>query len=513
MLGYAKLLKLKRIREDCVVKKTASKSKKLFVLDTNVLIHDPHALFAFEKSIVGIPSIAIEELDSFKREATDRGRNARESVRMLDELREKGSLRDGVQIDNGAIVQVLFLPYEKLPQTPFQPDTADNKILLITLIYKEKGYDVRFISKDLNARVKADILGIESEDYKKESISIDNFYRGWTHLTVPAVELKRGVPTALKDIEDEIATNEYVLLENQHNPHIYRIFRYQDGNHKEKFTEVFQPKFPWPLEARNPQQIMALDLLMNDSIPFISLFGPAGTGKTFLALLVALYKTLMTDTYEKILISRPVIPLGRDIGFLPGTMEEKLHNWMMPIYDNLQFIMHSIQTNGHIKEIRASQDLEPDYHDKYPQKQHHDQHHKKHHKKDKHHRHRGKSHPNPQQQLQSHLSLDKLLHSGKMQLEAITYMRGRSIPYQFILIDEAQNLTPHEIKTLVTRVGAGSKIVLAGDPYQIDSPYLDFSSNGLVVASERFKGEPLFGTIYLETSERSTLSKLASEIL
>ncbi len=506
--------------------KTTSRHKKLYVLDTNVLIHDPKSLFAFEGTSVGIPIIALEELDGFKREGTDRGRNSREVIRILDSLREKGSLRDGVTLENGTIVRVLFSTDEIHKPSDFSYDNADNRILFIAHDLQLQGYDVYFISKDLNARVKADILGLKTEDYLKEYVSQDNFYHGWITLSVPAVELKRKVPDALEDIKKELVPNEYILLESQHNPHNYTIYRYL-GSGKEPFKTVHTQHLPWPLAPRNPQQIMAMDLLLDDSIKFVSLFGPAGTGKTFLALLAGLYKVLMQDAYEKMLVSRPVIPLGRDIGYLPGTMEEKLHNWMMPIYDNIKYILHTIQTTkqthdqesqyphheyGYQADEHDIEHIHAHKEDKYSHQRKHknDAEYKKSHKKKKKHHHK---HHHSTRHDSRNLTLEQLLQSGKMELEAITYMRGRSIPFQYILIDETQNLTPHEIKTLVTRVGEGSKIIIAGDPYQIDSPYLDFSSNGLVVASERFKGEPLFGTVFLETSERSLLSQLASDLL
>jgi PhoH-like ATPase len=281
-----------------------------------------------------------------------------------------------------------------------------------------------------------------------------------------------------------------VLVESNNNPTNYRIFRYLGGD---KFKPVTSPTFNWPIAPRNPQQIMALDVLLNPDIQFVCLFGPAGTGKTFLALLAGLHALFINKNYDRFLISRPVVPLGRDIGFLPGTVEEKLHSWMMPIYDNMQYIMHIINKSRLTEQ-------EDDNHNN----NNHNNHNHKHKEKKGQLKHKKQNHG---------VTFGDLLHQGKITMEAITYMRGRTIPYQLILIDEAQNLTPHEIKTLVTRVGEGSKIILTGDPYQIDSPYLDFSSNGLVVASERFKGQPLFSSIYMPTSERSELSRLASELL
>ncbi len=462
-------------------------AEKIFILDTNVLVHDPASLFNFKESLVGIPSIVLEELDRFKGELTERGRNAREASRLLDGLRERGSLQEGIALDNGGHLKVLFLPLEKAPRFPFYLEVNDNKILFTALFMQQEGYDVRFITKDINARVKADAIGIQAEDYMKEKISSDAFYKGWKLVEVPAVELKRDFPSVLDHLVDEkaLAINEFVMVASQHNVYNYRVFRYLGGRH---FRIVHEPLLKWPLKARNPQQLMAFDLLLDNSIQFVTLFGPAGTGKTFLALLAGLHKVLIEDEYEKILISRPVVPLGRDIGYLPGTVEEKLHSWMLPIYDNMEFIMHSSQVGQHFEELEG---------DRYERRAKH----KKGNKYEK------------QRPHGSLRSMEELVKGGKLSLEAITYMRGRSIPYQYILIDEVQNLTPHEVKTLVSRVGEGSKIVLVGDPYQIDSPYLDFISNGLVVVSDRFRNQRIFGTVYLQTSERSELSKLVSELL
>jgi PhoH-like ATPase len=463
-------------------------AEKLYILDTNILVYDPSALFNFKGVTVGIPSVVLEELDNFKSEMTERGRNAREAVRLLDSIRAKGSLREGVHLEEfDTKVKVLFLPSDKLPRMPFLIDEQDNKILLIVLVMRNQGFDVRFITKDINARVKADALGIITEDYIKERISVDEFYKGWLTIEVPAVQLKKDFPQELDKLVEEkrITVNEFVLMLSQHNPYNYRIFRYLGGRN---FKSIHEPVLNWPLHPRNPQQLMALDLLLDNSIQFVSLFGPAGTGKTFLALLAGLHKVLIEDEYEKILISRPVVPLGRDIGYLPGTIEEKLHSWMLPIYDNMEFIVHSAQLGTHLEAL--------DYGFERGRKG------KKGDRREK------KSAPTGLLR-----PVEELVKHDKISLEAITYMRGRSIPYQFILIDEVQNLTPHEVKTLVSRVGEGSKIILAGDPYQIDSPYLDFVSNGLVVVSERFKGQKIFGTVYLETSERSELSKLVTELM
>jgi PhoH-like ATPase len=459
------------------------KSKKIYILDTNVLIQDPMAIFSFKGAWIGIPAVVIEECDRLKKEGTDRGRNAREAVRQLDLLRQQGSLSEGVKLDNGATVQVL-LPSTSTARIPFSLDKEDNAILQIAYDLKGQGYDVQFISKDLNARVKADALHIISQDYLKEYVSEEEFYKGWLRIQVAPDQLRTGAQSILTDLpkQYDLASNEFVLLENADDPKDFRVFRHKAGA---GLAEVVEPTMPWPLHTRNPQQAMALDLMLDSDVQLITLLGPAGTGKTFLTLLAGLYQILIQGTYEKMLIARPIMPLGKDIGYVPGTIEEKLHAWMLPIYDNMEFIIHEVNAHSQFAEREMSYG-----------------------------RRKGKGRKHNREIANSALMpLDELIYQGKVSLEAITYMRGRSIPYQFVLIDEAQNLTPHEIKTLISRAGEGSKIILAGDPYQIDTPYLDFSNNGLVYTSEKFKGQKIFGSVFLEISERSELSKLAGKLL
>ncbi|MCK5633195.1 PhoH family protein [bacterium] len=472
-------------------------AQKIYLLDTNVLVYDPQSIYAFEGANLGIPITVLEELDSFKSESNSRGRNAREVNRILDKLRNVGCLRDGVPLENGGTLKIIF-PEENIVQAaPFLEKNGDNDILKMALGLKNLKFHVVFISKDLNARVKADVIGIEAHDYLKGRITQDQFYQGWKRVQVPAVQLKREFPDILKQLAEEkkLTRNEFILVESNNNPFNHSVFRYLGFK---KFKKVDDPIFAWPMQARNPQQLMALDLLLDPEVQLITLFGQAGTGKTFLALLAGLHQSLINDEYSKMLISRPVIPLGKDIGYLPGDIHEKLHSWMLPIYDNIEFIVHHASAGNHMQQV--AQDLHNNYkHEKNKKDKHGNN--RKHRKKHKDMLPGGLAH------------VDDLIRRGKLSLEAITYMRGRSIPYQFILIDEVQNLTPHEIKTLISRVGDGSKIILAGDPYQIDSPHLDFSSNGLVVVSERFKGQRLFGSVYLQNSERSELSDLATKLL
>jgi len=484
---------------------------KIYILDTNVLLHDPQALFKFAGAQIGLPIIVLEELDKFKRETSDRGKNARESIRQLDELRKKGSLAEGVTLDNGGTIRILFEPAPQPQNIPdLNPSSPDNIILLTALAYQNQGMSVKFITKDLNARVKADVLGISAEDYLKSYVPRDEFYKGWIKLSVPAIQLKKDIPDDLLTFAQDypFTINEYVLVESQHNTFNYRVFRYIGG--KNSFVAVTPPHLHWNLGARNPQQLMALNALLDPSIELVTLLGTAGTGKTFLALLAGLHQVIIDDLYRKMLISRPVVPLGPDIGFLPGDLQEKLHTWMQPVYDNLDVILHASTVNQHLKQIEHEGKFHKD-------EQHHPsiifeaKHNHHDHKKGKNGKKDGRREaPHDNYGFQS---VQDLVNKQKLSLEAITYMRGRSIPYQFILIDEVQNLSPHEVKTIVSRVGQGSKIILCGDPSQIDSPYLDFSSNGLVIASDKFKGQDLFATVYLDHSERSILSQLAGELL
>lgn len=457
------------------------RKNRYFVLDTNVLLHDNNSLFAFKGVIVVIPFVVLEELDTFKRETDERGRNARAVIRDLDELRQRGSLSDGVTLNHetGSLLKVMFTPQDQIDSR--LKDTVDNQVLRIVQHLAAQNNTVTLVSKDINVRVKANALSIDAEDYTKGKIEPETFYRGWRRVAMPAKQLKDLKVTQLLELtkDQELCHHEFIIAESERNPDNYRLFRFIGGK---QFKEVFDPKLTWDFSARNVEQLMALDLLLDDDVKMLSLIGSAGTGKTFLTLLIGLEKVASERTYRKFLISRPLVALGSDIGYLPGDMQEKLHNWMMPIHDNLEFIF-SAQT------------------DKGPLKKKVDK------KSRKHHRPR-------REERGSHLSdVERLQKQGIISIEAITYMRGRSIPFQFIFIDEVQNLTPHEVKTIVSRVGEGSKIILAGDPYQIDSPYLDFTTNGLTVCTEKFKNQPLFGTVFLEHSERSELSQLAADIL
>jgi PhoH-like ATPase len=486
---------------------------RIFILDTNVLIHDANSIFAFKGVVVGIPFVVLEELDTFKKEGGEKGHNVRHIIRLLDELRKKGHLTDGVPLDHsteGSILKVFQNPKEiniSLIQQSLH-EVKDNIIIQTAANLAGEGNRVTLITKDINVRIKADVLGLEAEDYNKGVVLYDTFYKGWVRHSIPANDLRlmspKNVGNYLNLQNAPLFPNEFVILESENNAQNYRLFRFLGGN---IFKEVEPITLMHTFNARNVQQLMTLDLLLDDSVKLMTLLGPAGTGKTFLTLLAGLYKVMYERMYRKLMVTRPVVALGADIGFLPGDVQEKLHYWMQPVHDNVEFIasqmLRGSEENfgfgmgGKKKERKGGGKEEQNHH-----KGGHDRDHRDH----------GNDRERPQNYEDTRL-VDRLQRQGILSLEAITYMRGRSIPYQFVFIDEVQNLTPHEVKTIVSRAGEGTKVILAGDPYQIDSPYLDFSSNGLTITTEKFKEYSLFGSVFLETSERSELAKLAAEVL
>ena len=437
--------------------------KKTFVLDTNVLLHGAESLFAFEDNHVVLPIQVIEELDRFKKDPGERGRNARRVARDLDILRQKGPLCSGVTTDSGGTVTVL-IEYE--PDLPAGMDRAviDNQIIGAAnlLMRKQSGQDspdpsqVIFVSKDINARIKADALGILSEDYETNKINFEELYQGWSELNLSESERQTLDEEGSFQPGQTYLANQFFCMDSAAGE-VLGIYDADTGRIRK--LEHGQ-RSPWGIKALNPQQSFALECLLDEKIRLVSLVGQAGTGKTLLGLAAGLQRTLDDLSYERLLVSRPIMPLGKDIGYLPGSKDEKLTHWMQPIFDNLNYIFDNFICEG------------------LPSEQ-----------------------------------LDLLLTKEKICLEAITYIRGRSITNQWLMIDEAQNLTPHEIKTIISRAGEGTKVIITGDPYQIDNPYLDPSSNGLTYLVERFKGQSIFGNVVLTSSERSHLASLAVELL
>lgn len=442
--------------------------KKIFVLDTNVLLHDPNAIFAFDEHDVVIPAVVLEEIDTKKRNADELGRNARGVSRLLDGLRETGHLYDGVPLEGGGRIKVelnhrSFIKVQEM----FGEVTNDNRILAVALNYHLEQKElsnprpVVLVSKDVLVRIKADVLGLTAQDYLSDrTVGPSDLYGGYSTVKVhPSIidefYTYRSLPVKLLGLHYSLYPHEFVILKDEMGSGKSALLKLNDD--ASRLEPLYLSNEPvWGINARNAQQRMALELLLNDDIPLVTITGKAGTGKTLLALAAGLLKVEDEHKYKKLLIARPVVPMGKDIGFLPGEKEEKLRPWMQPIYDNLEFLFDT-KKSGDIEKI--------------------------------------------------------LMGLGSIQVEALTYIRGRSIPGQFIIVDEAQNLTRHEVKTIVSRVGEGSKIVLMGDPEQIDHPYLDFSSNGLTGLVERFRDQGISGHITLEKGERSKLAQVAADLL
>ncbi len=440
---------------------------KHFVLDTNVLLHNPNALFLFADNEVIIPFDVIEELDKFKTGSDDLGRNARTVIRYLDSLRQQGNLANGVDlIQTGGRLRVILEQDQQLCPG-LTGNSADNRIICCAFALQKEGNRVVFITKDINARIKGDALGLVTEDFEAQKVDFEKLYTGWREMSVPGATIDRLYADKQVHLEKNgLLTNEFALLKDEQQPNHTALARVRaDGS----LVPVRSRRGPvFGIVPRNLQQTLALDLLMDDSIKLVSLIGSAGTGKTLLALAAGLAKTLNEEVYQKMLCARPIMPLGRDIGYLPGDKDQKLTAWMQPIFDNIAYLLSN----------RLSGD-------------------------------------SAQQAPHSNLSsveqrITQLLESGRVVLEPLTYIRGRSIPHQFMIVDEAQNLTPHEVKTIASRVGDGTKLVLTGDATQIDNPYLDSSSNGLSYLVERLKGKSLVGHITLEKSERSELASLVT---
>ncbi|MBF0197319.1 MAG: PhoH family protein [Planctomycetes bacterium] len=433
---------------------------KTFVLDTNVLLHDPNSLHSFQDNNVVLPMAVIEELDSMKTRSDEIGRNARRVIRDLDNLRDRGKLGDGVRIDEGGIIKIISSKTMEV-EIGFSDDKADNRIIRVAYGLHKEGKTVTFITKDINARIKADALGLNAMDFEKEKINFDELYTGFREVEVPRETVDQFYAEDSIKVKDlDVNPNEFIVLRDETNPKHTALSKSRARNELVHLSDKLSRA--WHIRPKNREQRMALELLLDDRISFITLVGQAGSGKTLLALAAALELTLRAKNYDKILVSRPIMPLGRDIGYLPGNKDAKLASWMQPIFDNLGLLMRW-------------QTL--DWSDKSQKK------------------------------------VDALISDNILELEALTYIRGRTINRHFMIIDEAQNLTPHEIKTIVSRAGDGTKIVLTGDPYQIDNPYLDANSNGLTYAAERLKSQSLHGHVTLRKSERSELAALAAEEL
>ncbi|HXE56087.1 MAG TPA: PhoH family protein [Tepidisphaeraceae bacterium] len=442
-------------------------SMKHFVVDTNVLLHNPNAIFMFADNEVIIPFDVIEELDKFKAATDDLGRNARTVIRHLDQLRATGNISEGVPVpQTGGRVRVVLEEGQKLC-AGLTANTPDNRIICCALNLQQQGARVVFISKDINARIKGDALGLDTEDFEAQKVDFDHLYTGWREQVVPAKLIDRLFADKQARLEGPpLYANQFVLLKDENDPNHTALARAK-GEPGTIFPVRSRRGPVFGIMPRNLQQTMALDLLLDDSVKLVSLIGNAGTGKTLMALAAGMGKVLNEQVYQKLLCARPIMPLGRDIGYLPGDKDQKLTAWMQPIFDNMAYLLSN----------RLSGDGQ------------HAQH---------------ASLSSVEQRIQ------QLMDSGQVVLEPLTYIRGRSIPHQFMIVDESQNLTPHEVKTIASRVGEGTKLVLTGDATQIDNPYLDSSSNGLSYLVERLKGKSIVGHVTLGKSERSELASLVT---
>ncbi|SDH89437.1 PhoH family protein [Alteribacillus bidgolensis] len=441
--------------------------KKVYVIDTNVFLQDPRAIFQFEDNEVVIPAVVLEEIDSKKRYMDEIGRNARQFSRMLDRLRNQGKLHEGIPLENGGTVRVELnhRSLQYLKET-FIEVTNDNRILAVAMNLQSElqasdpAKKVIIVSKDALVRVKADALGIVAEDFLSDRVTeYDNIYKGKLYQEVSKDVLNQfyenqELPVSILE-KERLYPHQFIVLKDALGTPASAVAKVDETG---KLVKPFakEPEHVWGIKPRNVEQKMALELLLREDIPLVTLTGKAGTGKTLLSLAAGLLQTEDMGRYNKLLVARPVVPMGKDIGFLPGEKEEKLRPWMQPVFDNLEYLFNT-KKPGELDQILAGM--------------------------------------------------------GSIQVEALTYIRGRSIPDQFIIIDEAQNLTKHEVKTILTRVGEGSKIVFMGDPAQIDHPYLDELNNGLAYVVEMFKDQAISGHVKLEKGERSGLAQLAADLL
>ena len=436
---------------------------KNYILDTNVLLHDPNSLLSFQENSVLIPIEVIEEIDRFKRESSELGQNARAVSRQLDGLRAQGHLSEGVPLPNGGRLKIIFQNQKETRngEHVFGDNTVDNRILSLAANVLKSAPSQRtiLVTKDINLRIKADALGIQAEDYETDHVNIRDLYTGMFDLLVPADQIAalRANGELLLDTAKKYCPNEYCTVTDEGNPKRTVLTKVDPA--ATKLVPILDCREGvWGIKPRNREQHFALDALLDDRIKLVTLMGKAGTGKTLLAMAAGLKRTVTDREFRRLVIARPTISMGKELGFLPGTLEEKLAPWMQPIHDALELL--SDLNMGH--EQRRTADL---------------------------------------------------MRSGSIVVEALSYIRGRSIASQFMVIDEAQNLTPLEAKTIITRVGQGTKIIFTGDPYQIDNPYVDGASNGFNYLVSRFRRQPIAAHVELQKGERSELAELAANIL
>ncbi len=431
---------------------------KNYVLDTNVILHDPNSLLNFKNNCVLIPIEVIEEIDRFKRESSELGQNARTFSRTLDALRKNGHLNDGVKLANGGKLRVVF--HENNGHVVFGNKTVDSRIVAIALEVQKANPKAPtiLISKDINLRIKADALGLEAEDYESDRVFLTDLYTGMIEQTISAEKMAKFRTEGELELNGgKYFPNEYCTLTEETNtkrPALAKV----DSTGTKLIPILDCREGVWGIKPRNKEQHFAFDALLDDRVKLVTLMGKAGTGKTLMAMAAGLKRVVLDREFRRLVVARPTISVGKELGFLPGSLEEKLAPWMQPIHDALEMLSDLNMGNEH----RRTNDL---------------------------------------------------MRSGSIVVEALSYIRGRSIANQFMVIDEAQNLTPLEVKTIITRVGAGTKIIFTGDPYQIDNPYVDSSSNGFNFIISKFRSHAIAAHIELQKGERSELAELAADIL
>lgn len=433
--------------------------RKIFVLDTNVLIHDPYSIYNFRGNDIYLPIEVIEEIDKLKQKPNT-AIHARMASRVLEEIRRKGNLSDGIELPNDIFFKVEKTADISLLPEGLRKDVIDNHIIAVVMGIKKREPDrkVIFVTKDINLRIKADAVGVEVEDYSTDKVVYDDLDKGYIEIEISKEIFDKFNKSGKIDISE-------FNPEFEPTPNFFFIFKCGQEETAGRVIGDKVKKFlngdinAWGARARNQEQRFAMELLMDDNVKAVSLVGKAGTGKTLLAIAAGLEQVVERKKYSKLYIARPIIPMGKDLGFLPGNEKDKLRPWMQPIFDNIEFL-------SDVKGDKAGEKV-----------------------------------------------ITGLESMGLLKVEALTYIRGRSMPNAFIIIDEAQNLTPLEIKTIITRVGENTKIVFTGDPYQIDSAYLDANTNGLTYMADKLKNEKIAGHITLVKGERSPLAEIAAKLL
>lgn len=432
---------------------------KNYVLDTNVLLHDPDALLNFQDNTVLLPIDVIEEIDRFKRQANELGQNARSVSRHLDTLRQQGRLSQGVPLPNGGRLRILFQSPANHGAAESNGGTVDSRIIHTALALRDSEPETRtiLVTKDINLRIRADVLGLAAEDYETDRVQLTDLYSGTFAIQVTNEEIAAFRETGSLPLTRPHHPNEYCTVQAMGDHRSSLLARVNhEGNRLIPIRNGREGV--WGIKPRNREQHFALDALLDDELRLVTLMGKAGTGKTLLAMAAGLQRTISDREYRRLVVARPTVSVGRELGYLPGTLEEKLNPWMQPIHDALELL--SDLNMGH-----------------------------------------------------DGRRCTELMRSGLIVVEALSYIRGRSIANQFIIIDEAQNLTPLEVKTIVTRVGHSTKIVFTGDPYQIDNPYVDSASNGFNHLVSRFRSQPIAAHLELQKGERSELAELAANLL